>query len=40
MNQNGKDCFLTDESPIDCNPFVSEHIRLYPKNTRRIKKVI
>ena len=27
-----------DESQMDCNPFVNEHIRLSPENTEKLKK--
>ena len=35
LKLRGKDIFFTDESQMDCNPFVNEHIRLslkIPKN--------
>ena len=38
LKLKGKDLFLTDESQMDCNPFVNEHIRLSPENTEKLKK--
>ena len=32
------DIIFTDESQIDCNPFVNEQIRLFPENTKKTKK--
>jgi len=34
----GKDKFFTDESQMDCNPFVNEHISLSPKNIEKFTK--
>ena len=33
----GEDLFFTDESQMDCNPFVNEHIRLSPENQEKMK---
>ena len=32
-----KDLFFTDESQMDCSPFVNEHIRLSPENQEKMK---
>jgi len=37
LNIKGKDIFFTDESQMDCNPFVNEHIRLSPENIEKFK---
>ena len=37
MNLKGQDLFFTDESQMDCNPFVNEHIRLSPENQEKMK---
>ena len=37
LNIKGKDIFFTDESQMDCNPFVNQLIRLSPENTEKFK---
>ena len=37
MELEGKDLFFTDESQMDCSPFVNEHIRLSPENQEKMK---
>ena len=34
----GKDIFFTDESQMDCNPFVNGQIRLSPENAQKLIK--
>ena len=38
MKLRGKDIFFTDESQMDCNPFVNEQIRLSLENAQKLKK--
>ena len=38
LKLRGKDIFFTDESQMDCNPFVNEQIRLSPENAQKLKK--
>ena len=40
MNLKGQDLFFIDESQMDCNPFVNEHIRLSPENQEKMKNEI
>ena len=37
MKLEGKDLFFTDESQMDCSPFVNEHIRISPENQEKMK---
>ena len=39
MKLEGKDLFFTDESQMDCSPFVNEHIRISPENQKKMKNV-
>ena len=37
MKLEGKDLFFTDESQMDCSPFVNENIRLSPEKKEKMK---
>ena len=37
MKLEGKDLFFTEESQMDCSPFVNEHIRISPENQEKMK---